>query len=40
MLYSFLRSFQWYVAWRGSFPGLGKILSLTDVITCRFAIKM
>ncbi len=40
MLYTFLRSFQWYAACCGSFLGVGNILSLTDVITCRFAIKM
>ncbi len=29
-----------YAACCGSFPGVGNILSLTDVITCRFAIRM
>ena len=27
-------------SFHGSFPGFRNILSLTDVITCRFAIKM
>ncbi len=40
MLCSFLRCFSWYAACRGSFTGFGNILSLTDVIACRLAIKM